>query len=98
MHYQRKHRVALAQRMVTVTPDHSIGDIIATMAREKVHRVFVVEGGMYPRGLVTQTDVCRVLYDNLADPKTKLNKKAFAKLMKDHCSKKLDFPVVFPPH
>lgn len=67
MHYQRKHRVALAQRLVTVTPrfgavvsclvvpltwfcSSTIAEVLSTMAREKVHRVFVVEGGMIPRG------------------------------------------------
>ncbi len=97
MHYQRKHRVALAQRLVTVHPDMAIGDIIVTMAREKVHRVFVVEGGMYPRGLITQTDVCRVIYEHCVDKKKRLSKQEVKDLMREHTDRKLVFPLVFPP-
>jgi len=96
MHYQRKHRVALAQRLVTVNPDMAIGDVVSTMAREKVHRVFAVEGGMYPKGCVTQTDVCRVIYEHFMG--TNIPTKGQVKeLMKTHISRALQFPLVFPP-
>lgn len=96
MHYQRKHRVALAQRLVTVTPEHSLQDVIATMAREKVHRVFVISNGMFPRGLITQSDVCRVVYQQLSRERTLTNKQA-NKLMRSHLERPLSFPLVFPP-
>lgn len=117
MHYQRKHRVALAQRLVTVTPASTLAEILSTMAREKVffffffllfvffprlspfsqvHRVFVVEGGMLPRGLVTQTDICRVLSERLSG--AKFGKKKQQKAMAKHCKKVLQFPLIFPPN
>ena len=90
MHYQRKHRVALAQRLVTVAPTATLAEVISTMSRERVHRVFVVEGGMVPRGLVTQTDICRVLGGEWS-------RKQAAKTMKKHAKIVLDFPLLFPP-
>lgn len=97
MHYQRKHRVALAQRLVTVNADSPVGDIITTMAREKTQRVFVVKEGMYPRGLVTQTDVCRVVYEHFVAAADRLSKREVKALMMEHARHKLEFPLVFPP-
>ena len=97
MHYQRKHRVALAQRLVTVTQSSTLGEIVTTMAKEKVQRVFLVEHGMVPRGLVTQTDVCRVLAERLATNGA-LGKKRVTQLRAQHAATTLDFPLVFPPH
>jgi CBS-domain-containing membrane protein len=97
MHYQRKHRVALAQRLVTVNADMALGDIVLTMAREKVHRVFLVEGGMYPKGLMTQTDICRVIYHHFVGEDARLGKRAVKRLMAEHASRVLSFPLSFPP-
>jgi CBS domain-containing protein len=95
MHYQRKHRVALAQRLVTVHAGTTLAEVLATMARERVHRVFVVEGGMVPRGLVTQTDVCRVLAERLTG--RPFSEKKARKLMSKHTARHLTFPLLFPP-
>jgi CBS domain-containing protein len=95
MHYQRKHRVALAQRLVTVHGATTLAEVLATMARERVHRVFLVEGGMLPRGLVTQTDVCRVLAERLSGQP--FSDKAARKLMQRHTARPLAFPLLFPP-
>ncbi len=95
MHYQRKHRVALAQRLVTVHQGTTLAEVLTTMAREKVHRVFVVEGGMLPRGLVTQTDICRVLAEKLSGQS--FSPKKAKKLMHKHTNKSLTFPLLFPP-
>ncbi len=95
MHYQRKHRVALAQRLVTVSPNTTIVEVLSTMAREKVHRVFVVEGGMVPRGLVTQTDICRVISEKISG--RSFGKKKQQKIMKLHSRRELKFPLIFPP-
>lgn len=97
MHYQRKHRVALAQRLVTVTLMSTLSEVITLMAREKVERVFVVETGMMPRGLVTQTDICRVLASRLGGKESNISKKSAKKLMKSHKEVKLEFPLMFPP-
>lgn len=75
------------------------------MAREKVHRVFVVEGGMIPRGLVTQVrgvvSNCRLFVDGFFVQSdicrvlserlsgAKFGKKQQQKAMKKHCKKHL---------
>jgi CBS domain-containing protein len=82
---------------LVVTLTTTLGEVIRLMAREKVERVFVVETGMLPRGLVTQTDVCRVLAARMGGKDSNVSKKSAKQLGKAHKQVVLELPLQFPP-
>jgi CBS domain containing-hemolysin-like protein len=42
--------------------------VVDLMVREKIHRVWIVDGEMKPIGVVSMTDVCLYFYTNLLNP------------------------------
>jgi CBS domain-containing protein len=52
---------------VGVAPDASLADIVGVMGRQRIKRVFVIDGGR-PVGIVTRTDLLRALHAREALP------------------------------
>ena len=46
---------------VTCTPRALLKDVILQLSTAKIHRVWVVDSAMKPVGVVTLSDICRVL-------------------------------------
>lgn len=49
------------QRLVTCAPDALLSAVVARLAAERVHRLWVVDSDGVPSGVVTLTDVLRVM-------------------------------------
>jgi len=49
--------------LVTVTADGRLKDVMDKITLGKVHRAWVVDSNMYPIGVVTATDIIRIVFD-----------------------------------
>ncbi|MBL8863104.1 MAG: CBS domain-containing protein [Planctomycetes bacterium] len=57
-------RDVMSPGAITVAPSMTVRDVAARMVAEKIHRVFVVEGGKL-RGVISTFDVARAVADGL---------------------------------
>jgi CBS-domain-containing membrane protein len=55
------HRSPLSLEPVVITPDATVNEVLKTLADSKLHRMWIVDKGNHPQGVVTLTDVMNTL-------------------------------------
>lgn len=56
-----RHNPASAPKAIVVSLESTFGDVITLAAQTRVHRVWVVDGNRKPIGVISLTDICRII-------------------------------------
>ncbi|KAL6073818.1 cell separation during budding [Balamuthia mandrillaris] len=57
----RKNQAKVKDYLVTVPPTATLQDVVTTLAKKRVHRLYVINEENHPIGLVSLTDIAKVL-------------------------------------
>lgn len=63
LHKIRQHNNKLKDFILTCKLDTKLKDVVQLLAREHIHRVFVVDENNKPCGVASLTDICSELFN-----------------------------------